>query len=98
MRRVLDVYLRDRKAGELKQDVDASLAFTYDSDYLATDPVALSVSLPVREEPFIDRIVRPFFSGLFPDEGARRRLAAALGISSGNALPFIVLTLEVDRL
>jgi serine/threonine-protein kinase HipA len=85
MSRSLAVYLKDRKAGELTQDDDASLTFTYDSDYLATDPVALSVSLPLREAPFADRIARPFFSGLLPDEGARRRLAAALGISSGNA-------------
>jgi serine/threonine-protein kinase HipA len=85
MSRSLDVYLQDRKAGKLMQDEDASLTFTYDSDYLATDPVALSVSLPLREAPFADRIARPFFSGLLPDEGARRRLAAALGVSSGNA-------------
>lgn len=85
MSRVLDVYLKDRKAGELKQDDDASLNFTYDSGYLAADPMALSISLPLQEEPFIDRVVRPFFSGLLPDENARRRLAAALGISSNNA-------------
>ncbi|MDM7979022.1 MAG: type II toxin-antitoxin system HipA family toxin [Rhizobium sp.] len=85
MSRVLDVYLKDRKAGELKQDSDASLTFTYEGDFLSNDPVAVSVSLPLQEEPFIDRVARPFFSGLLPDEGARRRLAAALGISSGNA-------------
>lgn len=85
MTRVLDVYLKDRKAGELKQNEDAALTFTYDAGYLATDPVALSVSLPLRDDPFTDRAARPYFSGLLPDEGARRRLAAALGISPGNA-------------
>lgn len=85
MSRSLDVYLKDRKAGELLQGEDASLTFTYDSDYLATDPVALSVSLPLREESFVDHIARPFFSGLLPDEKARRRLASALGVSSGNS-------------
>ncbi len=85
MSRVLEVYLKDRKAGELKQDSDASLTFAYDSNYLVSDLVPLSVSLPVREEPFLDRVARPFFSGLLPDEGARRRLAAALGLSAGNA-------------
>lgn len=85
MSRSLDVYLKDRKAGELMQGDEGSLTFTYDSDYLATDPAALSVSLPLHDEPFGDRIARPFFSGLLPDEKARRRLAAALGVSSGNA-------------
>ena len=40
--------------------------------------------MPLQEEPQTDRVVRPFFSGLLPDEGARQRLAGALGISSGN--------------
>ncbi|WP_205910083.1 HipA N-terminal domain-containing protein [Rhizobium rhizophilum] len=77
MSRVLDVNLKDRNAGELKQDDDASLTFTYDGDYLVSDPVALSASLPVRQDLFVDRVARPFFSGLPPDEGARRRLTAA---------------------
>ncbi len=47
MSRVLDVYLKDLKAGELKQDTDASLTFAYDGDYPASDPIALTVSLPV---------------------------------------------------
>ncbi len=85
MNRVLDVYLKDQKAGELKQNEDASLTFTDNDDHLTNNPVAFSVSLPVREEPFVDRVVSPFFSDLLPDEGARRRLAAALGMSSGNA-------------
>ncbi|MDP2119529.1 MAG: type II toxin-antitoxin system HipA family toxin [Hoeflea sp.] len=85
MSRLLDVYLKDRKAGELIQDDDASLTFTYDRGFLATDPAALSVSLPLQDEPFGDRIARPFFSGLLPDDRARRRLGSALGVSSENA-------------
>src|SRR5690606_30813103 len=46
---------------------------------------AISFSMPSRDEPYADRVVRPFFSGLLPDEGARQRLAGALGISAGNA-------------
>jgi serine/threonine-protein kinase HipA len=46
-------------------------------DYFAGDLVALSVSLPVQEEPLLDPVARPFYFGLLDDEGARRRLAAA---------------------
>jgi|GEM_PF-6049913 len=60
MSRSLDVYLKDRKAGELIQNEAASLTFTYGSDYLAADPAALSVSLPLQDEHFGDRIARPF--------------------------------------
>lgn len=41
--------------------------------------------MPLQEAPHADRVARPFFSGLLPDEGARQRLAGALGISAGNA-------------
>lgn len=71
MTRVLDVYLKDRKAGELKRNEDAALTFTYDSGYLATDPVALSVSLPLRDEPFTDRAARGSRSQLLRSSGNR---------------------------
>ncbi|SIR17273.1 HipA N-terminal domain-containing protein [Rhizobium sp. RU33A] len=41
--------------------------------------------MPLQEEPFGDPVVRPVFSGLLPDEGARQRLDGALGLSAGNA-------------
>lgn len=85
MSRALDVYLNDTKAGVLHQAADATLSFTYDRDYLTADALAISVSMPIQDEPHADRIARPYFSGLLPDEGARRRLAAALGVSHNNA-------------
>ena len=85
MTRSLDVYFANDKAGHLQQNEDGSLEFTYWPDYLSSDrAVAISVSMPLQEAPFTDRIARPYFSGLLPDEGARRRLARAIGISSDN--------------
>ena len=86
MTHILDVWFNDAKAGALSQDDGGALGFAYDRDYLARNAArAISFSMPLQEEPHADRIVRPFFSGLLPDEGARQRLAGALGISSGNA-------------
>lgn len=85
MSRALDVYLHDQKAGVLEQADDARLAFTYDSDYLAGDGLPISISMPRREEAYDDPIAHPYFSGLLPDERARRRLASALGVSHENA-------------
>ena len=86
MTRILDVYLHEKKAGLLTQDDDGQLKFAYAPDYLAQqDAPAISVSMPLGEEPYPDRIVRAYFSGLLPDERARQRLASALGISEGNA-------------
>lgn len=86
MTHLLDVWFDERKAGALGQDDGGALSFSYDRDYLAArEPQALSFSMPLQEAAYADRAVRPFFSGLLPDEGARQRLAGALGISAGNA-------------
>lgn len=85
MTRYLDVYFKNTKAGVLGQDSDGTLAFVYDTNYLQFGGSAISFSMPLREEHYSDQVVRPFFSGLLPDEGARQRLAGALGLSPGNA-------------
>lgn len=86
MAHLLDVWFGETKAGALSQDEAGALSFAYDPGYLgSSDPRAISFSMPLQEAPYADRIVRPFFSGLLPDEGARQRLAGALGISAGNA-------------
>ena len=85
MSRILDVYLHEKMAGTLAQNEDGQLVFRYGRDYLDSNGMAISVSMPVRDEPYPDRIARPYFSGLLPDEGARRRLAAMLGVSDENA-------------
>lgn len=86
MGRLLEVWLGKAKAGALSQDDAGALSFAYDPDYLRLpDQRAISFSMRLQEAPYADRVVRPFFSGLLPDEGARQRLAGALGISAGNA-------------
>jgi len=86
MAHLLDVWFGETKAGALAQDEAGALSFAYDPGYLTgPDPRAISFSMPLQEAPHADRVVRPFFSGLLPDEGARQRLAGALGISAGNA-------------
>ena len=86
MTHFLDVWFGDTKAGTLSRDDGGALSFTYEPIYLAQKQSrAISFSMPLREEVYADRVVRPFFSGLLPDENARQRLGGALGISSGNA-------------
>lgn len=83
---LLDVCFGETKAGALGQDETGALSYTYDSGYLSRkDQRAISFSVPLQGAAFADRVVRPFFSGLLPDERARQRLAGALGISAGNA-------------
>ncbi|WP_274631356.1 HipA domain-containing protein [Arvimicrobium flavum] len=86
MTELLDVWFGQAKAGVLRRDEAGALSYAYDVGYLAgREPRAISFAMPLQEPAYADRIVRPFFSGLLPDEGARQRLAGALGISAGNA-------------
>ena len=65
MRRA-EVYLYDRLAGHLTEDEDG-YTFQYDADYLADDPVMLSVNFPLYNGKFHDRTLFPFFDGLIPE-------------------------------
>ena len=52
------------------------MSFAYDASYLeAHDSVAVSLTLPLREEPFDQQEASPFFAGLSP-EGTMRKLVA----------------------
>lgn len=85
MARYLDVYLNSDLVGRLEQDDHGDLGFEYASTWLERpDAVALSISLPLRAEPFSRRECRPFFAGLLPEEHQRRILAETFRISERN--------------
>ena len=64
--RQAEVYLYDRLAGHLTED-EEGYTFQYDDDYLANDPVKLSVNFPLHNGKFHDRTLFPFFDGLIPE-------------------------------
>lgn len=57
----------DRYAGLLTED-ENGFTFAYDTQYLQHDGVeAISLTLPLREEPYTDKVLFPFFDGLIPE-------------------------------
>ena len=64
--RQADIYLHDRLAGRLVEDIDG-YTFRYDSAYLADNPARLSATFPLQSEAFHDNILFPFFDGLIPE-------------------------------
>lgn len=85
----LDVYLHDARAGVLERLDGARLRFTYDREWLDTATTPISLSLPLREEPYSDPECRPFFTGLLPEGEFLRSIARTFHISADN--PFTVL-------
>lgn len=92
----LAVYLNKIFTGIFEQSLHGgALSFTYDADYLKLENAAqLSISLPLRPEPFNNNVVKAFFSGLLPDGEQLTLLAEKLKLSEKS--PFALL-FEVGR-
>jgi len=66
MRRA-EIRMAGRLAGILEER-DRRYVFAYDSAYLAEEEAhAISLSLPLQEEPYEDKRLFPFFDGLIPE-------------------------------
>jgi serine/threonine-protein kinase HipA len=85
MKKELRVFWVKDLVGILSQDVHGQLWFRYQAEWIRNaDTAPLSISLPLREEPFTQRECRPFFSGLLPEDEIRRVTARVLGVSERN--------------
>ena len=61
------VYVRDTYAGVLSE-TDSGYTFSYDRTYmLRADATAVSLTLPLREEPYRSSTLFSFFDGLIPE-------------------------------
>ncbi len=81
----LDVYFRDHLVGHLWLDENRHFVFAYDGGWLKRKgAIPLSLSLPLREEPYVDYPARSFFTNLLPEAEIRKMIARQLGISDKN--------------
>jgi serine/threonine-protein kinase HipA len=84
MIRELNVWFFGECAGVLTQD-KGYLSFQYLPEWLGSkNAKPLSQSLPLRTEPFDDKIAQPFFAGLLPEGDKRAAVANILKVSSKN--------------
>ena len=61
------VFLRGVKAGWLTED-ENGYRFEYDADFLASDEAEpISLTLPLNDQPYRDKVLFPFFDGLIPE-------------------------------
>ncbi len=85
MARILNVHYDGEFVGQLIQDDGGQMTFKYDASWLGKpEPIALSRSLPLREETFTQKECRGFFGGTLPEEDNRKVIARILGISDKN--------------
>lgn len=61
------VYLRGIKTGILTED-ENGYTFKYEADYLSSpNAEAVSLTLPLSDKPYHDKVLFPFFDGLIPE-------------------------------
>jgi serine/threonine-protein kinase HipA len=81
----LSVYLHNSFTGYLWLSDPNRYSFQYDPDYLENpNAMSLSLSLPLREAPYVDDTARPFFSNLLPEGEVRAIIARIKHVSEHN--------------
>lgn len=85
----LEVFLHDEAVGRLTRLPQAKLRFVYHPAWVEARGRPLSLSLPVRPEPYEHDECGPFFEGLLPEGDFLRAVARVFHVSAGN--PFSVL-------
>lgn len=61
------IYNYNLVAGILTED-ENGYTFQYDSNYLQSDDAqAISLTLPLTDKPYVEKILFPFFDGLIPE-------------------------------
>ena len=61
------VWLRGVKAGMLTED-ENGYTFLYDAEFLFSEKAeAISLTLPLSDKPYRDKVLFPFFDGLIPE-------------------------------
>lgn len=64
--RKAEVFYRNTLAGILSE-TDEGYVFCYDPDYLRNNEEPVSLTLPLQKEPYISKVMFPFFDGLIPE-------------------------------
>lgn len=61
------VFLRGVRTGVLTEN-ENGYTFSYDADYIASDKAeSVSLTLPLSDKPYHDKVLFPFFDGLIPE-------------------------------
>lgn len=85
--RTCTIFIRDVPIGTLAQTDDGRLTFAYEPAY---GGVPLSLSMPVANTVYGDKIIRPYLFGLLPDDPRLRSgIGREFGVSGEN--PFALL-------
>ncbi len=90
------VYYKDELAGTLKE-IENGYFFQYDKNFLKKN-ISISVSLPVREEPFESEKLFSFFKGLLPEGWYLSIVSATQHVDRKDLFGVLLSTTSVDTI
>ena len=90
------VYYKDELAGNLKE-IENGYFFQYDKDFIKKN-ISISVTLPVREDPFESEKLFPFFKGLLPEGWYLNIVSATQHVDSKDLFGVLLSTTSVDTI
>lgn len=81
----LNVFLNGRLVGQLRRETSGAIIFQYERSWLEWQPaLPVSLSLPLREQPYVGAPVLAVFENLLPDDDSLRRQIAARARAEGT--------------
>ena len=87
------VSIDGRRVGVIEEGADGETAFRYDREWLARpDAQPVSLTLPLRGEPYESRTLHPFFENLLPEGWLLELSTAKLRISKDDAFGLLLAT------
>jgi len=87
----LYVYMNGIRVGTLARELNNTLTFTYDQDWLIWDGARpISLSMPLTEIPYKGHLVDCYFDNLLPDSNLiRKRIQARFSVPSDNCFDLL---------
>lgn len=67
MENLVEIFLHRTKAGVLEKTNDGEYIFTYHREFLRSAADPISLTMPLREKPYVSNVLHPFFDGLIPE-------------------------------
>lgn len=97
--RQCEVLVRNIRAGILSEEDNGEYVFAYDHAYLQKEgQQAVSLTLPLREEPYKSTCLFPFFFSLLSEGENRRIQAALLHIDINDDFGILLATAQCDTI
>lgn len=93
------VFVDNRFAGIIQETDEMQYIFTYSPDYLGeTAPRPVSVTMPLRPEPYISDILFPFFFNLLSEGENREAQSQLLHIDKHDDFGFLLATAHSETI